>query len=175
MKCVGFFLFAIIFFTTVPAKAISPFKEFKNDFGSSTHIKLMAIVEPEIVNSRDQFALHIKIEVDDGWHIYSLNANSVEEESLATKIILNSKSFLPQGSWKEPAPTIGWDGALERIVKLHNKAVEFRRLYSISESLTSGIHQIKGSIIFRACNNKVCTLANKISFNTEINVLAGGA
>ena len=175
MKCVGFFLFAIIFFTTVPAKAISPFKEFKNDFGSSTHIKLIAIVEPEIVNSRDQFVLHIKIEVDDGWHIYSLDANGGKEGPLATKIILNSKSFLPQGSWEEQTPTIGWDGALERIVKTHNQAVEFRRFYRITEALTSGVHQIKGSIIFRACNNKVCTLPNEISFDTQIKVLVGGA
>ena len=155
------------------AKAIPPFLEFKNDLGSSEHLKLMAIVDPESINVWDRFVLYVKIEVSEGWHIYSLDATEDEEESLATKIVLNSGSFLPQGSWEEPTPTIGWDGALERVVKTHNQTVEFRRWYRVAESIASGSHQIEGSIVFRACNNKICNLPNEISFKTEIRVFGG--
>ena len=165
----------VIFFTVFTAKDIPLFQEFKNDLGSSDHIKLIAIVDPESINFGERFVLHIKIEVSEGWHIYSLDAKGAEGESLATKISLNSGSFLPQGSWEEPTPTIGWDGALERVVKTHDQTVEFRRWYRVVESLAPGFHRIKGAIVFRACNNKTCNLPRKISFMTEIKVLEGSS
>ena len=172
---VSFFLFVVIFFTVFTAKAIPPFQEFKNDLGSSGYLKLRAIADPENINSGGRFVLHVKIEMSEGWHIYSLDAKGDEEESLATEITLNSDSFVPQDSWEEPAPTIGWDGALERVVKTHERIVEFRRRYRVVESLAPGFHRIKGAIVFRACNNKTCNLPRKISFMTEIKVLEGSS
>ena len=155
------------------AKAIPPFQEFENDFGSTVHFKLMAIVDPENVRLGDRFALHVKIEMSEGWHIYSLNAEGPDKELLATKITLHSDSFVPQGLWEEPTPTIGWDGALERVVKKHEQIVEFRRWYHAVESVAPGSYEIKGVIVFRACNNKICNLPREISFKTEINVSVG--
>lgn len=157
------------------AKAILPFQEFKNKLGSSDYLKLVTIVDPESINFGERFVLHIKIEVSEGWHIYSLDAKGGKEESLATKITLNSGSFVPQGSWEEPIPTIEWDGALERVVKTHQQTVEFRRWYRLAKSLAPGSHKIKGSIVFRACNNKICNLPREIFFMTAIKVLDGSS
>ena len=116
--------------------------------------------------------MYVKIELSEGWHIYSLYTKGVEEQSLATKISLNSGMFVAHGLWEEPAPAIAWDGALERIVKTHQQVVEFRRWYSVVESLSSGSYQIRGDVVFRACNNKVCNLPKKIFYKTKINVLS---
>ena len=67
---------------------------------------------------------------------------------------------------------IAWDGALEKVVQTHQQLVEFRRWYSVIKPLDSGLYQISGSVIFRACNNKVCNLPKKISYETKINVLS---
>ena len=166
-----FFLFGCIFFSISTVKATALFQEFKNDLDPLGHIKLVAIADPESVNPGGRFILHLKIEVLEGWHIYSLDAKGDEEESLATKIALNSGALIPQGLWEEPTPTIGWDGALERIVKTHEQVVEFRRSYHVFESLASGIHRIKGSIMFRACNNKICSLPREIPFGLKIRVM----
>ena len=168
-------LFLVIFFVMATAKAISTFQEFKNDLSSSDPLKLIAIVDPESINPAGQFILHVKIEMSEGWHIYSLYAKEDEEESLATEITLNSGSFVPQDSWEEPTPIIRWDGALERVVKTHAQTVEFRRWYRITKSLAPGSHIIKGSIVFRACNNKICNLPSEISFKTKIKVLGGSS
>ena len=168
---IGFFLFVFIFFPMSTVKAIPFCQEFKNDLGSPGHLKLVAIIDPESINPGDRFVLHVKIEVTEGWHIYSLDSKGGEEESLATKITLSSDSFIPQGSWAEPTPTIGWDGALEKVVKKHNQTVEFRRWYRVAESLALGSHRINGSIMFRACNNKICNLPSEVSFKAEIKVL----
>ena len=170
-KWVGFLLFMGAFFFLSNAKATLPFQEFKGDLGSSAYPKLRVIVEPENISLGGRFALYLKMEVGEGWHIYSLDAKGAEEESLATRITLHSNSFVPHGLWQEPHPLIVWDGALERVVKTHERIVEFRRWYSLVDSLTLGSHEIRGVIVFRACNNKICNLPKKISFKAQVNVI----
>ena len=53
---------------------------FKKD-ADSIHFKLTAIVDPESINPGDRFALYVKIELSEGWHIYSLYTKGVEEQS----------------------------------------------------------------------------------------------
>mgnify|MGYP001434655639 CR=1 FL=1 len=170
-KWLGVFLFLVIFFNVSIANAILPFQEFRNALDPSDYVDLEVAVDPEIIDLRDRFVLHVKIELREGWHIYSLHAKEVEEPQMATKIFMNSGMFTPLGLWKEPTPVMAWDGALERVVKTHKQVVEFRRLYSATKSLATGSYPITGEIIFRACNNKICNLPKKISYRTKIDIL----
>ena len=166
----SFFLFVIMF--TVPmAEAIPSFQKFKKD-SDPIHFKLTAIVDPENIKLGEQFVLYVKIELSEGWHIYSLYAKGVEKQPLATKISLNSDMFVAHDLWEEPTPVIAWDGALGKVVKTHQRVVEFRRWYSPVESIDPGSYQIRGDIVFRACNNKVCNLPKKISYGAKIDVLS---
>ena len=165
----SFFLFFIMF--AVPmAEGIPSFQKFKKD-SNSIHFKLTAIVDPESIKLGERFVLYVKIELSEGWHIYSLYTKGVEKQPLETKISLNSDMFVPHGLWEEPAPVIAWDGALEKVVRTHQQVVEFRRWYSPVESLDSGSYPIRGDVVFRACNNKVCNLPKKIAYVTKINIL----
>ncbi|SVD08916.1 uncharacterized protein METZ01_LOCUS361770, partial [marine metagenome] len=152
---VGFILSWVIFFIGSAVHAIPPFQD-RLSLDLSSYLKLTATAEPTSINPKGRFLLYVKIEVSEGWHIYSLESKKYKEESLATKISLNSDSFSPQGSWKESSPTIKWDGALERVVKIHDHTVEFRRWYRVTKYLAPGPHWIKGSMVFRVCNNKIC-------------------
>ena len=167
---VTFFLLFFIFFSPV-VEATSPFQKSKDDSGS-IHFKVKAIVDPENIKPGDLFTLYVKIELSEGWHIYSLHAKGVEKQSLGTQIFFNSDIFVAHGLWKEPNPEIAWDGALGRVVKTHQKIVEFSRRYSAVKLLSSGPHKIRGGIVFRACNNKVCNLPRRIPYETKINILS---
>ncbi len=172
---VGLFLLMVIFFSTSIVRAVPSFQEFQKDSGSSVHFKLTAISDPESIDPDGKFALHVKIEVSEGWHIYSLDARGPHEESLATEITLHSGSFVPQGPWVEPTPNIVWDGALGMVVKTHEQIVEFHREYRATELFAPGPHEIKGAIVFRACNNKICNLPKELSFKTQIKVQGGNS
>jgi hypothetical protein len=169
-KWISSFLFIILF--TVPgAEANPPFQKLKK-YSDPTYFKLTSIVNPQSVKPGSRFALYIKVELSAGWHIYSLYSKGVEKQPLATKIFLKSAMLIPHGHWEEPAPVIAWDGALEKVVQTHQQLVEFRRWYSVIKPLDSGLYKISGSIVFRACNNKVCNLPKKITYETKINVLS---
>ncbi len=168
-----FFLLIAVIFPISTSQATPSFQDFQGDSGSSTHFKLMAIVDPESIDSNGKFVLHVKIEVSEGWHIYSLDARGPQDEPLATEISLHSDLFIPQGAWVEPAPNIVWDGALARVVKTHEQIVEFYREYRTIESIDPGLHKINGAIVFRACNNKICNLPRELPFKTQIKILDG--
>ena len=155
--------------------AMPPLPKFNKNSDSLVSFKLNAIVDPEVIKPGDRFALYLNLELSVGWHIYSLYAKGDKEQSLATKITLKSDIFTPSGLWEEPIPVIEWDGALEKIVKTHTQAVEFRRWYKTIEPISSGFHEIKGSVVIRACNNKICNLPRKIFYKTQIKVLDGGS
>jgi DsbC/DsbD-like thiol-disulfide interchange protein len=169
-KWVSFFLFVAMLNASM-VEAIPSFQKFKED-SDPIHFKLTTIVDPESIKPGGRFALYVKIELSAGWHIYSLYTKGVEGQPLATEISLNSGMFVAHGLWEEPAPVIAWDGALRRVVKTHQQVVEFRRWYSVVESLSLGSYQIRGNVVFRACNNKVCNLPKKIFYETKINVLS---
>jgi len=158
-------------FTVPMAEADPSFQKFKKD-SDPIHFNLTAIVDPESIKLGERFVLYIKIELSEGWHIYSLYTKGVEAQPLATNISLNSDMFVGHGLWEEPPPVIAWDGALEKVVKTHQQVVEFRRWYSPIGSLDSGLYQIRGDVVFRACNNKVCNLPKKISYGVKIYVLS---
>jgi hypothetical protein len=173
-KCGSFFFIVVIILASSVVDAVPPFQKFNKSSDSLVSFKLNAIVNPEAIKPGDRFALYLNLELSAGWHIYSLYAKKNKEQSLATKITLKSDTFIPSGRWEEPMPVIEWDGALEKIVKTHSQAVEFRRWYKTIEPISSGFHEIKGSIVIRACNNKICNLPRKIFYKTQIKVLDGG-
>ena len=168
-----FFFLVVTVLTSSIADAMPPFQKFNKNSDSLFSFKLNAIVDPEAIKPGDRFTLYLNLEISAGWHIYSLYAKENKEQSLTTKIILKSDVFIPSGLWEEPTPVIEWDGALEKIVKTHTQVVEFRRWYKTTEPISSGFHEIKGSIVIRACNNKVCNLPRKILYKTQIKVIDG--
>ena len=70
-KWFGIFLFAAIFFSMSIAEGITSFQEFKNNSDPSVHFKLEAMIGPQKINPENGFPLHLKMELSDGWHIYS--------------------------------------------------------------------------------------------------------
>ncbi len=169
----GSFFLLVVVFAASTVGAIPLIEKFqKSSDQNLIHFKLKAIVSPETIRQGDRFALYVKIELTEGWHIYSLHAKGVEEPSMATKIFMSSGMFIPIGLWEEPMPVIAWDGALERVVKTHQQVVEFRRLYSTAESIVTGTYPVRGNVVFRTCNNKICNLPKRVSYETKINILS---
>lgn len=128
-----------------------------------------AIADSPEVKHGESFNLYVRIALGKGWHMYSLETPK-DGEDLATVINIEESVFSGQEDWKEPDPEIILDQALNKIVKTHQGTVEFRRSYLVPVDLKPGIYPVRGSILFRACDNRVCTLPNEIPFNTQVTV-----
>ena len=111
----------------------------------------------------------MSILIEEGWHIYSLSPLR-GNELLATKILIDENPFQEQEGWREPESVLIQDEAIGEMVKGHKGNVEFSRTYSVPVDVEAGKYPIKGRLVYRACDNQVCTLPQEFPFNTTLQV-----
>ena len=104
--------------------------------------------------------------------MYSIEKQS-EDETVATRIKLKTPVFLPQGSWQETPPKLVRDDVMEKIMKTHSGRVEFTRLFSVPKGLKPGVYPLAGTLHYRSCDNRVCTLPQTVKFQTRVIVESG--
>ena len=152
------------------AFAFQSFEEFSRSKNNISSIDVTLSTDPVEAKPGESFDLHLWVKISKGWHIYSLESQG-KDETLATQIRFNQNVFPPIGRWMEPQPIITMDGALDKVVKVHQDAVLFRRNLRVSGHLRPGTYSISGAIEFRACDNKICSLPKEVDFQTNFRVL----
>ena len=115
----------------------------------------------------DHFKLYLSVQIEEGWHIYSLRPMD-GNELLATQIVLEDNSFKSQKHWHESPIHLIQDEAQEKLVKGHVKTAEFYNSFRVPINLKLGNHSIKGKLLYKACNNSLCTLPQSLSFTSHI-------
>ena len=115
----------------------------------------------------EEFILHLSVIVKTGWHIYSLSPLS-GNELLATQIFIDENVFQEKSVWREPKPILIQDEAVGKIVNGHKGNVEFSKTYLVPSAVKIDKYSISGKLIFRACDNHICTLPQELPFNAGI-------
>ena len=155
-----------IFPVSVFAKSF-PFS--KSNISSNPSVKLNMTIDRDLAYPGDHFKLYLSVQIEEGWHIYSLRPMD-GNELLATQIVLEDNSFKSQKHWHESPIHLIQDEAQEKLVKGHVKTAEFYNSFRVPINITSGNHSIKGKLLYKACNNSLCTLPQSLSFASHIHV-----
>lgn len=166
----GLAVFLTLIFFSNSILAAPPFEEFLKIKSSDPNIQIQAFPSPDEVRPGDQFQIYVRVTIGEDWHIYAME-NQDQEESLSTQIHFSESAFKSEGQWKETSPRLEMDEVLEKAVKIHKGQVEFNRLHSVPADLKPGVYSLSGILLFRACDNKVCSLPREISFKTQVEIL----
>ncbi len=165
----GLYVWMCLSVFAFPADSFEPFKAFSPPQEPESIIKVEALVEPEETRPGETLRLHLRVRLQPGWHIYALKLPEGEqEENLATRIELAGEGLIGPGRWTESEPRIARDGALDRVVPIHEGFAEFDWQGRVAENVQSGTHALAGSITFRACDNRVCTLPRRTDFTARM-------
>ena len=162
-----FIILLILFSSSLPIFAKPPFDKLKDPNPSFPAIKVSALTNKSLVIPGEEFIFYLSVIVKTGWHIYSLSPLA-GNEFLATQIFIDENVFREMSVWKEPKPVLIQDGAVGRIVNGHKGNVEFSRTFLVSPKVEVDKYSIHGKLIFRACDNKICTLPQELPFQTGI-------
>jgi hypothetical protein len=117
----------------------------------------------------EEFKLYMSVLIEEGWHIYSLLPLK-GSELLATKILIDENVFQEKEVWREPESVLIQDGAVGKMVKGHKGNVEFSRTYIVPVEVDAGTYPLNGKLVYRACDNQVCTLPQEFPFNSVLRV-----
>ena len=136
---------------------------------SSPRIKIDTMADRDPVYPGDGFKLYLSVQIEEGWHIYSLQPLD-GNELLATQIFLEDNVFESSGDWQESSPSLIQDDAQAKRVKAHTHIAEFHKNFHIPENFNPGSYRINGKLHYRACDNKLCTLPQNLPFVSRIHV-----
>ncbi len=136
---------------------------------SGPRIKLDTMADMDPVYPGDGFKLYLSVQIEEGWHIYSLQPLD-GNELLATQIFLEDNVFESSGDWQESSPSLIQDDAQAKRVKAHTHIAEFHKNFHIPENFNPGSYRINGKLHYRACDNKLCTLPQNLPFVSRIHV-----
>lgn len=154
------FLFPLALFANPP---------FDRPQAALPQIKISVLTSQSVVFPGEEFKLYMSILIEEGWHIYSLSPLR-GNELLATQILIDENVFQVQEDWREPDSVLIQDEAIGKMVKGHKGNVEFSRTYNVPVDIDTGKYPIKGRLVYRACDNQLCTLPQEFPFNTTLQV-----
>ncbi len=136
---------------------------------SAPRIKLDVMTDRESVSPGGRFRLYLSVQIEEGWHIYSLrplDGNGL----LATQITLEDELLEGAGDWQESATRLIQDDAQEKQVKAHTRIAEFHKDFQVPKNFSLGNYSINGKLIYRACDNNLCTLPQSLPFVIHVAV-----
>ncbi len=134
-------------------------------------LRLDALPGKDKVRPGESFLLYVVAVLDKGWHLYSLEKQT-EDETVATRIDLETTAFPPEGGWRETPPQLIRDEVMQKTMKTHSGRVEFSQKLSVPEGLKPGTYPLTGTLRFRTCDNRICTLPRQMRFQTHVIVEA---
>ena len=158
-----------LFLSPSPLIAESPFDSLKSSDPFIPPIRISVLTNKTLVSQGGDFKLHVSIYIEEGWHIYSLTPFE-GSESLATQILMDENIFKEQDSWKGPEPILIEDGAVGKMVQGHKDHIEFSKTYLVPSDAPPQKYSLNGDLVYRACDNQICTLPREFTFRTEIEV-----
>jgi hypothetical protein len=165
-------LFCVCLIAGSTGYAFDSYDKFKKSKNQNLPLQLEAMPDKDKVRPGEFFWLHLVAFLDEGWHMYSIEKQS-GDETVATRIKMTTRAFLPQDHWQETPPKLVRDDVLEKIMKTHSGRVEFTRLFSVPKGLKPGVYPLAGTLHYRSCDNRVCTLPQAVKFQTRVIVESG--
>jgi hypothetical protein len=133
-------------------------------------IKINVLTNKSVFFPGEKFKFFMSVLIEEGWHIYSLLPLK-GRELLATQILMNENAFQGQETWQETEPVLIQDEAIGKMVKGHKGNVEFSKTFNIPVDIEAGNYHIKGRLVYRACDNQICTLPQEFLFNTSLQIV----
>jgi hypothetical protein len=161
------FIMAGLIFPVLAFAELFPFSS--PSASSGPGIKLNLIMDRDFAKPGDRFKLYMSVQIEEGWHIYSLKPMDYNE-LLATQIVIEDNIFESQKQWQESPTRLIQDDAQEKLVKGHVSTAEFYNSFRVPENTKSGNYSIKGKLLYRACDNNLCTLPQSLPFDSQISV-----
>lgn len=154
-----------------------PVKSFQEKFFQSRNetigVEVVAVADPEQVKPGGKFHLRLRVTIPEGWHIYSMKLKG-DDSTLATVVRFEENTFPLVGGWEESEPRIEMDGVLQKFIKSHSRYAEFHILQKVPANAKPGVYPLIGTVVYHACDNKICNLPRELPFKTQVRVAGGG-
>jgi len=107
--------------------------------------------------------LYFKADIEDGWHIYSVNQVSGGPVKTSFTYV-KSKDYTLIGTPQEPSPLTHFDQTFGMNVLYFTNTITFRQKVKIINKNAI----VKGQLRYMACNDHQCLAPEQLDFNIQL-------
>ncbi|MBT3226188.1 MAG: DUF255 domain-containing protein [Deltaproteobacteria bacterium] len=141
----------------IPLYADTSSLNYEQAESNATPVTIKFRLEPESVRPGEEIRVVMSLDIEDGWHIYSLVPG--EDTSIPPTIVSwSSNNLTIKGPAYETNPTVKYDPVVEAVLGYHEDQARFYQNFSVPQNLASGENLLTGSVRYQACDARICLL-----------------
>ena len=161
-------IYLVLFFTTsISAQDFVP-EEFKNI------VQFKVKLVPEIIHKGEFSRLEITAKIKKKWHIYSILPQG-EDSPPPTTLNIKTSELTINGPVYESRPIFDFDKAIGIKLSYHKRSARFYQNFESLQKDLSGQFQIKTSVKYQACDDRICLPPRTITILTPFEIVAAEA
>ena len=127
-----------------------------------------AEAQPQAVRPGEKLAARLYVNVDEGWHMYSLDSPAGQPLSVSLDSL--PKGFTFTDTLRQSVPTEEYDPNFQADAYFYNDKAEVRAGIAVAESARPGTYELSGSVRYMVCNDELCMppTTKRVSFAVEV-------
>ena len=154
----------LLFASSINAQDFMP-EEYKNI------VRLEVKLFPEKIHKGEFSRLEIRAKIKKKWHIYSILAQG-EDSPPPTTLNIESSELVVNGPIYESRPIFDFDKAIGIKLSYHELNARFYQNFDPVQKPPFGQFQIKTSVKYQACNDRICLPPRTITILTPFEIIA---
>jgi thiol:disulfide interchange protein len=132
-----------------------------------------AKVEPGEIKSGSKGTLKLTINLDEGWHVYSLTQPPPPR---ALKIKLEDNDIFTQaGDAVQPKPKVKFDPNFQIDTETFEGSATFTVPFAVAKTAAPGPLKVAAKVTFQVCDSERCLRPKTITIESDVKVAAAGA
>ncbi|HMV47413.1 MAG TPA: protein-disulfide reductase DsbD N-terminal domain-containing protein [Blastocatellia bacterium] len=119
----------------------------------------------------DQIRLLLTAEIEDGWHLYSLD--EIERGPKPTRISLASDQLFELADIESPEPQSAFDENFGIPTQFYEHAVTFTLPVTVATKAPAGKRKLIAQARYQTCTDKLCLPPKLVKTEVEVEITAG--
>ena len=132
-----------------------------------------AKVEPGEIKAGGKGTLKLTINLDEGWHVYSLTQPPPPR---ALKLKLEDNDIFTQaGNAAQPKPKVKFDPNFQIDTETFDGSATFSIPFAVASTAAPGPQKVAAKVTFQVCDSERCLRPKTITVESDVKIAAAGA
>ena len=136
-------------------------------------VDFSARINPSPFRAGEEIRLIIDVDLQPGWHIYSVIPLEPEDAPRPTKIKLKEGLFSAEGPLYETRPVEDYIDVLKYSIFYHKDHAELYQNLIFTDDLSPGNHNSEVVVIYQLCTDAICLPTETRTLDIEVAIEAG--
>ena len=135
--------------------------------------RFSATLTPQTLHPGEHFRVDVKVELEVGWHLYSVFPAPEEDAPPPTKVKFSDSPFAFEGPLYETQPLVEYDKVIQLTLATHQDKAHFYRNFTVPADLSPQQGNLDLVVSYQICSFRVCLNPAKTTLSLPYEITSG--